>query len=166
MWEREHHLFRSCDALSTVLCFCPSDLLGTCQNSLFCDLMFLSSQFTVIIWLTAFSTKVHASWQQDYIIFVPQGFCQSWTIANIYSFILNKIYERKEGRREDKWEGSSLSFAQYIHILCPFDSNLLDSITPILQIRKLELRKDKWFFHGQTASKYRSDNQTRLLFLS
>lgn len=122
MWEREHHLFRSCDALSTVLCFCPSDLLGRCQNSLFCDLMFLSSQFTVIIWLTAFSTRVHASWQQDYIIFVPQGFCQSWTIANIYSFILSIKFmkEKKEGGKISGKEAHRhlhSTFTYYVHLI-------------------------------------------------
>ena len=90
-----NYLFRSCDAPSAILCFSPSDLLGRCQNSLFCDLMFLCSQFTIIIWLTAFSTRVHALYGLYGLLFCILRFCQ---LANSFILSIKLMKERKGGR--------------------------------------------------------------------
>lgn len=90
-----NYLFRSCDAPSAILCFSPSDLLGRCQNSLFCDLMFLCSQFTIIILLTAFSTRVHALYGLYGLLFCISRFCQ---LANSFILSIKLMKERKGGR--------------------------------------------------------------------
>lgn len=96
-----YYLFRSCDAPSAILCFSPSDLLGRCQNSLFCDLMFLCSQFTIIIWLNAFFTRVHALYGLYGLLFCISRFLSVSQLIHP----LHKINERKEGRKVSKKKG-------------------------------------------------------------
>lgn len=94
--RRLDHLFRPYNVLGTVLCFCPPDLLGRCQNSLSYDLMLLHSSFIIITWVNDYLFhKAPCS-----LIAGLYYFCISRFITElgqcllIYS--LNKLSKRKE----------------------------------------------------------------------